>query len=68
MLRVSKPKDTIMIRALSALATAHLEARAKRRTVEMISSLPESVQKDIGWKWTPNRAAPGRSAIDWDLM
>ncbi len=57
-----------MIRALSALATAHFDARAKARTAAIISQLPESVQKDIGWRWAPNRAAPGGKTIDWDLM
>lgn len=56
------------LRALTQIATAHLEARAKRRTASIINSLPESIQKDIGWKWTPNRGVPGRKSIDWDLM
>lgn len=56
------------LRALSAIANAHLEARAQRRTASLIGTLSESIQKDIGWKWTPNRALPGRKSIDWDLI
>ena len=56
------------LRALTQIATSHLETRAKRRTASIINSLPDSVQKDIGWKWSPSRALPGRKSIDWDLM
>ena len=57
-----------MIRALSAIANAHIEARAKRRTAALLSALPESVQKDIGWKWSSNRSAPAKTGIAWDLL
>lgn len=57
-----------MLRALSAIASAHLNARAKRRTAAIIDALPESVQKDIGWRWASNRTQSGRTSIDWDLM
>lgn len=58
-----------MLRALSTIASAHLDARARRRTAEIIADLPESVQKDIGWRWTS--AKTDRSAgglIRWDLI
>lgn len=57
-----------MLRALSTLATAHMEARAKRRTASIIGNLPESVQKDIGWRWTPARQADAGKLIRWDLI
>lgn len=57
-----------MIRALSAIASAHFDARSKARTAAIISQLPELVQKDIGWRWTPSRNAQGSKSIDWDLM
>lgn len=58
-----------MLRALSTIATAHMEARAKRRTASIISNLPETVQKDIGWRWTPARQAQDAGhLIRWDLI
>ena len=57
------------LRALSTLASAHLEARSRRRTADIISDLPESVQKDIGWRWTSAKQERTAGAlIRWDLI
>jgi hypothetical protein len=58
-----------MLRALSTIASAHFDARARRRTADIIADLPESVQKDIGWRWSSaknERTAGG--LIRWDLI
>jgi hypothetical protein len=40
-----------------------------RRTASIINSLPDEVQKDIGWKWTASRRAPvARTSVNWDLI
>ncbi len=50
---------------LMRFARTHAQARAERRTQMLLSALPESVQKDIGWRWAPrtrgqhNPARPG---------
>ena len=51
-----------MSKALAWIASGHLKARADRRTASIINSLPEEVQKDIGWRWTPNRREKGGKA------
>lgn len=58
-----------MLRALTAYATAHVEARAQRRTASLIADLPEAIQKDIGWRWSPARQDRNAAApIRWDLI
>lgn len=53
---------------LQAIST-FMESRAKRRTANLISNLPESVQKDIGWRWSPARQDQNTGrAIRWDLI
>jgi hypothetical protein len=49
-----------MIDGLTAFVAAQLRARSERRTAMLIENLPEEVQKDIGWRWSPR--GPGRRA------
>jgi hypothetical protein len=56
------------LRALSSIAAAHVEARSKRRTANIIADLPESVQKDIGWRWTSSKHDRSGALIRWDLI
>ena len=44
-----------MSKALAWFASSQMKARADRRTANIINSLPEEIQKDIGWRWSPNR-------------
>lgn len=48
-----------MSKALAWIASDHLKSRANRRTANIINSLPEEIQKDIGWRWSPNRREKG---------
>lgn len=49
--------------------STYMESRAKRRTASIISNLPESVQKDIGWRWSSPRQDQGAGKpIRWDLI
>jgi hypothetical protein len=42
--------------------------RARRRTELLLDSLPLEVQKDIGWRWSPNRRSPSpRKLADWNF-
>lgn len=38
---------------LARFASAQKQAQARRRTERLLDSLPDSVQKDIGWRWSP---------------
>ncbi len=38
---------------LARFAEQQMQARAERRTRMLLDALPESVQKDIGWRWAP---------------
>jgi hypothetical protein len=49
-----------MIDGLTAFVAAQIRARSERRTAMLIGNLPEEVQKDIGWRWSPR--GPGRTA------
>lgn len=63
MLRVFEGKTKMnMSKALAWIASGHLKSRADRRTANIINSLSEEVQKDIGWRWTPNRRERGGKA------
>lgn len=56
-------------KALAWIASGHLKARADRRTANLIDALPETVQKDIGWKWTSSKRDPGvKSFLGFDLI
>jgi hypothetical protein len=58
-----------MSKALAWIASGHIKARADRRTASIINALPEEVQKDIGWKWSPNRRERGvKPALGWDMI
>ena len=51
---------------LMRFAEGQLEARAARRTREMLNALPENIQKDIGWRWAPRtRGQHSTSRIDF---
>ena len=42
------------------------KARARRRTEALLNQLPLEVQKDIGWRWSPNRREPLTTQLpDW---
>lgn len=43
-----------MFRGLARMA----RARERRRTELLLESLPPEIQKDIGWRWSPNRRRP----------
>ncbi|MGD9916133.1 MAG: hypothetical protein AB7S80_18810 [Rhizobiaceae bacterium] len=43
---------------IARFAASQRRARAERRTARIIEQLPQDVQKDIGWRWTPR--GPGR--------
>jgi hypothetical protein len=47
---------------LTRFAERQLSARAERRTRLMLNDLPESVQKDIGWRWAPRTRGQQRIA------
>jgi hypothetical protein len=47
-----------MSKALAWIASGH-KSRANRRTANIINALPEEVQKDIGWRWSPSRREKG---------
>lgn len=47
-----------MFEGFARFAAGRRKARAERRTALLIRSLPEEVQKDIGWRWAPR--GPGR--------
>lgn len=51
-----------MSKALARIASGHFKSRADRRTASIINSLPEEIQKDIGWRWTPSRREKGGKA------
>lgn len=72
MLRANTRKTFTMntFKALASFASGHLQARANRRTASIINSLSEEVQKDIGWKWTPNRRDHSVQSISlgWDVL
>ena len=38
---------------LTRFADRQMQARSERRTRMLLDALPESVQKDIGWRWAP---------------
>lgn len=43
-------------------------ARAIRRTERLLQSLPPAVQKDIGWRWSPNRRECDMQPFcEWDI-
>ncbi|MCB1469406.1 MAG: hypothetical protein M9944_00645 [Rhizobiaceae bacterium] len=53
-----------MFETLSRIA----KARARRRTESMLDRLPLEIQKDIGWRWSPNRKDPlTPRLLDWNL-
>lgn len=54
-------------RALAWIASGQFGARTKR-TAAIIGALPDTVQKDIGWKWSSSRPENGRRPINWDLI
>lgn len=71
MLRANTRKIAIMntFKALAWIASGHLKALADRRTASIINALPEEVQKDIGWKWTPNRREHSvKAGLGWDML
>ncbi len=47
---------------LARFAESHLQARTERRTRILLETLPESIQKDIGWRWAPRQRGQHRSA------
>ncbi len=60
MLRVFKGRTKMsMSKALAWIASGRNKSRADRRTANIINSLPEEIQKDIGWRWSPNRREKG---------
>ena len=46
---------------LARFADRQMQARAERRTRMLLDALPESVQKDIGWRWAPRSRGQHRS-------
>ncbi|MBX3530875.1 MAG: hypothetical protein KF849_09725 [Rhizobiaceae bacterium] len=46
---------------LMRFAENRIEARAARRTRMLLAALPESIQKDIGWNWTPRHRGQHRN-------
>ncbi|MBX3597345.1 MAG: hypothetical protein KF874_07225 [Rhizobiaceae bacterium] len=48
-----------MSTALAWIASGRMKSRAERRTADIINALPEEIQKDIGWRWTPTRREKG---------
>ena len=51
-----------MSKALAWIASGHLKSRSERNTASIINALPEEIQKDIGWRWTPSRREKGGKA------
>lgn len=51
-----------MSKALAWIASGHFKSRADRRTASIINALPEEIQKDIGWRWSPTRREKGGKA------
>lgn len=51
---------------LARFAATQMRARARRRTARIIEQLPEDVQKDIGWRWSPRGPSrPVARHFDW---
>jgi hypothetical protein len=70
-LRANTRKTLIMntFKALAWIASGHLKARAERRTTSILNALPDEVQKDIGWKWSPNRRDRSvKPSLSWDIL
>jgi hypothetical protein len=52
---------------LARFAANQMQARAERRTQMLLNTLPESVQKDIGWRWAP-RTRNQRTVADLGFL
>jgi hypothetical protein len=53
--------DMSIFEGLVRFAEGQFEARAARRTRLLLNALPESIQKDIGWTWTPRHRGQHRN-------
>ena len=47
---------------LARFAENQMQAASRRRTMMLLETLPESIQKDIGWRWAPRTRGQHRSA------
>ncbi|MBD0414953.1 hypothetical protein [Oryzicola mucosus] len=58
-----------MFEGFVRFANTAMKNRARRQTQVMLDSLPRSIQKDIGWRWSPDRPSTSSgSRIGWEYI
>lgn len=56
-----KEKAMSIIEGLVRFAEGGKRALAARRTRTLLETLPENIQKDIGWRWAPRTRGQHRA-------
>lgn len=58
-----------MFEGLARFAAATRKNLSRRRTEAMLNSLPRSVQKDIGWRWSADRPSTTfGTSLGWEHL